>query len=303
MTPLLLCMAITDVHAAPIEIASATAKSSYDAGGSSYPASNLTDGKSKPWFEGDSGSGVGAWVQLDLGGEKNVTKIEMMAGDWTSGGQWQRANRPKELEITWSDGSQDMWTLDDEWTMQSFVPSGGKRASTIKFKLNSIHNGTAFPDTAISEIRVFDDSPGTIAPVKMAAASTEFPSDNDGSYFAHQVFDGVRDTYWCEGAKDNDGVGEWVELTFANATSIQGMSICSGMCASMDVHKKGNSPTKATLMFSDGSSEQIDLKAFPLPQKVKFSPRTVTSVKVKVDAVRKGSDYDDACISEVSFLR
>ena len=194
--------------------------------------------------------------------------------------------------------------MNDEWRIQTFTPSSPKSTSSVRLKINSLHNGTAFPDTAISEILVFDDQTGSEAEVKAVNASSEFPSDNDGSYFAFQAADGVRDTMWCEGNKDGDGVGEWVEFDLGSATRVSGMKICAGMCASMDIHKKGNAPTSVTIDFGDGSTQQASLKDFPLPQTVKFSaPHTTSKVKIKIDAVRKGSEYDDACISEVSFTR
>lgn len=292
-------------HAAPVKIASVEAKSSYSDGGANFPADNVKDGKSaSPWFEGDPGNGVGAWIEVNLGGDHKVTKVQMLAGDWTSGGNWGRANRPQEVEIKWSDGSTEMWKLTDEWKIQTFTPKAPKSTSTIRFKVNSLYSGSAFPDTAISEILVFDDAADSNATIKTIAASTEFPSDNDGAYYAYQAADGVRDTYWCEGNKTSDGAGEWLEFVFDAPTKISAMSICNGMCSSSDVLKKGNAATKATLMFSDGSSQQVDLKALmPLPQKVTITPVTTASVKIRLDEIRKGAEFDDACISEVSFAK
>jgi hypothetical protein len=55
-------------EAAPVKIAAVTAKSSYNANGVSYPADAVKDGKAMtPWFEGDPGSGVGSWIEVDLG--------------------------------------------------------------------------------------------------------------------------------------------------------------------------------------------------------------------------------------------
>ena len=71
----------------------------------------------------------------------------------------------------------------------------------------TLYTGTTFPDAAISEIVVYDDQPGTTATVRDVKASSEFPSDAEGSYLAVQAADGVKDTFWCEGNKATDGVG------------------------------------------------------------------------------------------------
>ncbi|MEQ1502092.1 MAG: discoidin domain-containing protein [Myxococcota bacterium] len=290
--------------AAPVKIAAVTAKSSYSTGGTSYPAENVKDGKgATPWFEGDSGSGVGSWVELDLGGQHTITKLQLLAGDW-SGGGWAKANRPKELEVKWSDGTTATWTLTDEYRMQTFVPPSPKATGTVRLKINSIYNGSAFPDTAISEILVWDDAPDATARVTTVTASSEFAPDADGSYYAVQAADNVRDTYWCEGSKTSDGVGEWLEFKFDAPTRISALSVCNGMCSTADVLKKGNAPSTVTLQFSDGSTQKVELKALmPLPQKVTITPVTTASVKLKVDAVRKGTEFDDTCLSEVTFVK
>ena len=290
-------------QAGVVPISGVTAKSYYSEGGTSYPADKVKDGKTLPWFEGDPGNGVGAWLEVNLGSDKKVTKLVMFAGDWQSGDNWQRANRPKELEIKWADGTIDIWSLTDEWKAQTFVPKAPKTTSTIRFKVNALYNGTTFPDAAISEIIVYDDQPGAIANVTGVKASSEFPSDADGSYAAIQASDGVRDTFWCEGNKATDGVGEWVEIAFDVATPIKAVKVCTGMCTT-EAFTRGNAPSKVTFQFSDGSSQSLDLKtAAPLPAEYPLTPVTTSTVKVRVDAVRKGTEFNDACLSELTFAR
>ena len=57
-------------------------------------------------------------------------------------------------------------------------------------------------------------------------------------------------------------------------------------------------------MFPSGATQQFSLKDFPLPQNVSFdTPQTTDKVKLRIDEVRPGSEYNDACISEVTFKR
>jgi F5/8 type C domain len=299
-----LLLAPSLAEAAPVKIAAVTAKSSYTTPDASFPADNVKDGKSAtPWFEGDSGSGVGSWIEVDLGGPRNVTRIGILPGDWSGG--WAKANRPKELEVKFSDGTATTWTLADEYKLQELKLPAAKSTSIIRFKINQIFSGTAFPDTAISEILIYDDAPDPYATVTAATASSEFPPDVDGNYFASQSADNVRDTYWCEGNKTGDGVGEWLQYTFAAPTRITAVSVCSGMCTTSDLLKKGNAPSKVTLTFSDGTSQVVDLKSLmPIPSKVTLTaPVTTGSVKLTINEVRKGTDYDDACLSEITFLK
>jgi hypothetical protein len=303
MSVVALVLASMTAHAGMVPITGVTAKSYYSQGGSSYPESKVNDGKTIPWFEGDPGNGVGSWIEVNLGSDKKVSKIVMFAGDWQSGENWRQANRPKEIEIKWADGTTDTWTLTDEWKPQAFVPTAPKVTSTIRFKMNSLYSGTTFPDTAISEIQVYDDQPGATATVTGVKASSESPSDADGSYAAAQAADGVKDTFWCEGNKAGDGVGEWVQVQFDAATPIKGVKICTGMCTT-DAFVRGNAPSKVALQFSDGSVQHLDLKtAAPLPSPYPITPVTTSSVKVTIEAVRKGTEFNDACLSELTFDR
>lgn len=296
---------LSPAHAAPVKIVGVEAKSSYNERGTAYRPDSVKDGKSTPpWFEGDSGNGVGSWIEVDLGSTHKVTKLQVFAGDWTSLGDWGRANRPNEVEIRWSDGTTDIWSMTDEMTVQTFTPEAPKSTAKIRLKFNSLHSGSAFPDTAISEILVFDDQVGTEMLAAAATASSEYPSDGEAAYVPLQASDGVRDTMWCEGVADGDGVGEWVEFDLGSSVPVKGLKICSGMCASLGIHKKGNAPTKYTAMFSDGSSETFTVKDFPLPQPVTFnSPHTTRTVKLRIDEIRAGSEYNDACVSDVLFRR
>jgi hypothetical protein len=296
---------VVAAHAAPVKLAGVTAKSSYDSGGVSYPAENAKDGKAMtPWFEGDPGNGVGSWIEVDLGGSHNVTRLAVLAGDW-SGSGWGKANRPREIQVVWSDGTTAAWNLDDSYKMQVLDLPSPKATTTVRLKMNQLYSGSAFPDTAVSEILVWDDQVDpAAAAVRNVTASSEFPSDPDGSYFARQASDGVRDTFWCEGNKGSDGVGEWLEFTFDAPTRISGLSLCNGMCGNVEMLKKGNAPARVTLAFSDGSTQSLDLKSvMPMAQTVAITPVTTSSVKMTIDAVRAGAEFNDACVSEVLFKK
>ncbi|MEN0064639.1 MAG: hypothetical protein AAGA48_20995 [Myxococcota bacterium] len=294
----------TTASAAPVKIAGAEAKSFYSEKGSTYLPGNVHDRSTQPWFEGEPGSGVGSWVKVDLGGEHTVTTIKMWAGDWTSHTYWSRANRPKMVEVKYSDGSTEIWELTDEWKVQTFTPKTPKKTSSIRFKINALYSGTAFPDAAISEIQIFDDQPGKTVTVKTASASSEFPSDDEGMYDALQAADGVKDTMWCEGDKETEGLGQWVEFQLAEATTISSMKVCPGMCASLAIHKTGNMPSQMTVDFGDGSTQKIELKDLPLDQPIRFeAPHKTDKVKLTIDAVRKGTKFNDTCLSDVTFNR
>ena len=290
----------SSAEAKRLKIAGATASSEYDEDGTHYPARNVKDGKgTTAWYEGDSGNGLGAWVEVDLGGEVQISKIVLYAGDWRSEQDWGRANRPAELELKYSDDSTETWNLADEYKPQTYAPKG-KTTSSIRFRLKGVHAGSALTDTGISEIQVFDSSAEPHVAVKAVTASSEFEPDGN-YYWASNTTDGLKDSYWCEGQKDGDGVGEWLMFDFGGTKTISTLEILNGMGTSFDLHKKGNVATKATLQFSNGSTKSVDLKAFALPQKVDIGSVSTSSVKITFDALRKGAEFNDMCVSEVAF--
>ena len=79
------------------------------------------------------------------------------------------------------------------------------------------------------------------------------------------------------------------------------MTILNGMGGSLSLYKKGNAATGVTLMFSDGSTKQLSLKDFPMAQPVSLGDVSTSSVKIRIDTVRKGSEYNDLCLAEVAF--
>lgn len=285
------------MHAALVKIVAVNASSS-----ATRPQA-VKDGRCAPWFAGDSDSSESPWIEVDLGREYRVSKVQVFAGDWSSVDAWDRASRPREVEIGWSDGGTERWSMADERTVQTFTPDAARATSTIRLTLRSVHAGRARATAAISEILVFHDQLGPEMLATSAFASSEDPPDADGAYAPLQASDGVRDTMWCEGSPDSDGVGEWVEFELDGSVAVKGLRICSGMCANLRVHEKGSGPVRYTAMFSDGTSESFSVKDFPLPQVVRFrSPHTTRSVRLRIDEIRAGSEFDVACVSDVQFM-
>ena len=270
--------------------------------GTTYEAARSTDGKlSTSWIEGDAGGGLGAWVELDLGGEKTVQKVKIWGGLWYSKAYWERANRPKEVEIQYSDGSKDTFTLKNEMKPQEFTLAAAKKTTTVRVKLKSTYDGTAWYDTGISEIQLFDAAPDAAAPVRATSASSTLPGDADGNYDPMNVRDGILDSMWCEGNKAGDGAGEWLEVQFPGAQKVSKVTLVNGIGTTLPFWMKGNRASAATLTFSDGSQESIALKNAMLPQMVDFPAHSTSSVRMTFSTVVKGKEFNDLCISEASF--
>ncbi len=289
--------------AARIKVASVTASSSYPSDeNANYEPKNLVDGKSgTSWVEGDPGGGLGSWIELDLGGAKSVKKIQVWGGMWYSSEYWARGNRPKALEVKFSDGTVMEFPMSDAQNVQILDLPKAVSTSTLRFKVKSAYNGSTWQDTAISEIQVFDGGPADDVRPNTIVASTTAPADGDGNYEAMNVADGLVDTMWCEGSKDGDGTNESLTLDFGSQQPVSKLNLVNGMGTSMTLFMKANKATAATLTFSDGSTAPVVIKASVMPQVVTFPAKTTSSVKITFTAVSKGKEFNDLCISEAYF--
>ncbi|RME22349.1 MAG: hypothetical protein D6798_16035 [Deltaproteobacteria bacterium] len=290
--------------ARPVQIAGATASSTYPPQeGTSYEARNLYDRKvATAWFEGDDGSGLGAWVELDLGGPHTLTGLRIWNGYWLTWDMWQRNNRVKNLEVETADGQEFSFELTDEMKPEDIRFPKAVTTDRLKLRIKGIHKGNTFNDTAISEIQVLDDQPPEfVVPTGFQASST-YPEDGDGDYEAENLADGILDSMWCEGDKEGDGTGQWVQEDFGAPTRVSKLVIYNGNAFSFSSFMKANSATAATLTFSDGSTESIAIKPSMMKQTISFTPHTTSSVRITFDTVRRGKEFNDLCISEAVFL-
>lgn len=293
----------TSTFAARIDTANVTVSSSFaPTGGVRYDAKQSKDGKlSTCWVEGDEGSGLGAWMQLDLGGEHAVDTLKIWAGMWYSYDYWTRANRPKTIEFKFSDGSVETHEMTDKMVVQVVKLNKVHKTSTVRMKIKAVYNGNTWFDTAISEVQVFDMSAEKNVAISTYRSSSELPEDGDGNYQAKNVNDGINDSMWCEGNKEGDGTGEWLEFDFKGQHKVGSMTLVNGIGSTMMIWMKGNRATEAQLDFGDGSSEKVMVKNSYQPQTITFPSRMTSSVKVTFTKVMKGKEYNDLCVSEAFF--
>jgi hypothetical protein len=298
-------LAAPTAHAGVVKASAWTASSSApESEGVSYDVKNASDAKqSSPWVEGDEGSGLGSWVAADLGGEKTITGFTVWPGVWYTQEYWGRYNRPKLLVVEFSDGATQEFTLADEFKPQTLNFSAPKKTSSVKFKIKAIYNGNTFNDTGISEIQLLDGAGAAHVPVKAYKTSSTYPADGDGNYDPVNMTDGIHDSMWCEGNKTGDGTNEWIELDFGGAQSVRSLVVRNGNAYSFGYFMKSNRAVSATVTFSDGATETVAFKDTLSEQTIPFaSAHTTSKVKIAFTTVKKGSEFNDLCMSELYVM-
>ena len=270
--------------------------------GVNYEAKNMVDSKlSTVWVEGLTGSGLGESVTLDLGETKTINALRLWNGNWYSNDFWSRHNRMKDIEVSFSDGTKQTFTLKDEMVPETLTFPKPVSTSSIKIKYKSVYSGSTFQDTVISEIQLLDGQPDAFfMPVGYAASST-YPADADGNYEANLTTDYMLDSMWCENNQTGDGTGEWIEYNFGQPRTISKLVVNNGNALSIAYNTKANRATAATLTFDDGSTQQIALKPMPTAQTISFVSKTTSKVKISFTTVQKGTEFNDLCLSEARF--
>ena len=285
-----------------IPIASIEA-SSYRAPDSStkYDPKQLFDGKSvTAWIEDDEGSGLGSWFEVSLKEETTITSLKMWNGYWYSFNEWDFHNRVGKMEVTFEDGSKETFELDDKKKVETIEFAKPHTGKTFKVRFAKVHSGSAYAErTAVSEIKVFDATPDTFHVADIKASST-LPEDNDGSYYAANLQDNLKDTPWCEGSKGT-GAGETLTFTFDAKKDISSVDIVNGNGTDFKLFMAYGSVKTLNLTFDNGKSQSLVVKPSLMPQTVNIEPVSAKSVTVELVDVKEGKTVQDTCISEMRF--
>ena len=129
-----------------------TASSWLELGEYSYPAYSLRDGQpSTAWAEDAEGPGVGEWVDIPFGEERDVSEIRVLPGYQKRDDLFYKYNRPSRLEIEFSDGTSTEIVLADEPGLQLFEVEA--TADEARVTILDVYPGTNERDeTYLSEI-------------------------------------------------------------------------------------------------------------------------------------------------------
>ncbi|MDO5550772.1 MAG: zinc-ribbon domain-containing protein [Lachnospiraceae bacterium] len=115
---------------------------------------------------------------------------------------------------------------------------------------------------------------------------------------AWSAFDGQSTTSWQEGAQ-GDGIGEYVGISFDREYQVQVITLLLGNHRSDSWYIKNNTPKTLTVNLGG----QIFMASFP-KEKTEFAlvlsrPVAASDIRLTIEDVYKGTEYEDAIIAEV----
>jgi hypothetical protein len=139
-----------------------------------------------------------------------------------------------------------------------------------------------------------------------ATASSTLPASKHADYIPANVLDGLSSTCWAEGA-DNNGIGEWIKLTFPSEVTVTRIGIIPGYdwYADDEIGDRFSINLRAKrikLEFSDGSSQIINPQDSRRLQYFDLSEVQTRFVRLVVENVHSANaKWQDLCISEVEI--
>lgn len=130
----------------------------------------------------------------------------------------------------------------------------------------------------------------------------------NADYSPLRLFDGVRETAWCEAAKD-DGVGEWVE--FEILQDVIGVEIQNGFNKSfteiegkdITTYYEKNNRVKTLEFVSKDNKISKEISVDDIKEDFQYIDLTLPKgiYKVFIRDIYKGTKWKDTCIGEIKF--
>ena len=135
------------------DFASVTASSIYNGDRATHIPTNLIDGKRETnWTEGVNGNGIGEYVQFEFQQEQIITGFRICSGNHSSDSYYTKNARPREIKLTFEDGSSETFKVLDVKEELTFQLSEPVTTKTVRLTIQSVYEGSSWEDTVISEI-------------------------------------------------------------------------------------------------------------------------------------------------------
>lgn len=131
-----------------------------------------------------------------------------------------------------------------------------------------------------------------------SASSTIIQSGYDNSALC--LVDGKDETSWQEGVSGS-GLGEYAEIQYTDSSNIKYIAFKLGNWRDDDYFYGNNRPKTLTLTFDGNESYTV---TFPSEKSVYYlefsSPVTASHLRITIDEVYPGLNWDDTCIAEIT---
>ena len=276
----------------------------------------------RAWVEGVKGPGKGESLKVYFDRETTIDLLCIHPGYQSV---YEINNRPKEIELDFSDGSAARYVFEDRNEDVVIDLDGPTTTKWVKITIVSVYPGTTFDDTCITEVYAYadawsqarnrglktedldswlDEYTGSLknyTAVRFTKASASSTLKDDRlTYKPEWAIQSNPKRAWVEGVK-GPGSGESLTVSFDKATAIDLLCIHPGYEV---VYQVNNRPREVALEFSDGTKAMFEFEDRNEEVVIDLGgPITAKWVKITILSVYPGSQFDDTCITEVYAFR
>ena len=140
----------------PIVIAGAYHSSADQEGNYVHSAKLAVDGNASTcWSEGVKGVGIGENIEIHFNGNYKVSGMDIWIGHQKSEALFYQNARPVVLRIVGSDGSEEVYNLNDTFGSQRVIFKNPITVNKIKLVVERVAMGSKYEDTCIAEVKFF----------------------------------------------------------------------------------------------------------------------------------------------------
>ncbi len=147
--------------------------------------------------------------------------------------------------------------------------------------------------------------------VASVETSSELPEANGKIYWGMNLIDDDPTTVWAEGVPGT-GVGETITLHLDKVQPVYGVVICNGYTASYKQYTENGMPAEVSVDFGNGNAVRKELEGYAFEDispvylaecnnsKVENDGPVMTdTITITILTAKKGTKYDDSCISGI----
>lgn len=141
--------------------------------------------------------------------------------------------------------------------------------------------------------------PGLGKATVSATSQFSFGEGKELEFDPRNLFDGSLQTAWCEG-KPDDGIGEYVQVTFPQTVQLTGIDIVNGWAKGEEYYKQNGRVAELKIVSNTDQEAVVTLTDENYDYQHSDISVGGTSFKFIINKVHKGKD-PDTCISEIKL--
>lgn len=280
-------------------------------------ARNLADGfPATLWVPNRGKRGVGAWAKILFRGRQKLqgvaisTQPDRTYYPFVSGLKKSRKGFPTLIGARFV-------RIEAGLTFKKTVELKGKKRYHF-FRFPKVINTRTLKVTIVGEIRLpngqtkrlnipgKERSLGFLSEIVPVSAVPRFVASSYhrgalNTFPPSAVADGVTGTGWGEGRKDS-GIGEWLQMILPIPRRVSKLRFINGCNANGERYILNGRIKSARLTFSNGTSQDIQLKDGQKPQVITISPVVTSTITLTIRGVYKGKLGHITCLSEWQAL-